>query len=126
MKITNLSLIKTPINTNHQNSQKNLNAFSGGILVTSKEEGLPLIEHPAIVSIMKRTANMLPEIIGFTKNRIILRYPQDLNKAVKEFTDDWNKRAQQGIGYLDLRFEFIEDEALDLMSTNKTKHWDYN
>lgn len=118
MRIANVKYNTNHINLNCDNRQKSPPAFKGEILITNTEGVLfsDLIEHPAITSLLRRTKHMLPnvDILPHPRksNAIILTYSQKFNPELVELINDCNRRAENGIGYLDFVFKFIKDSEL--------------
>lgn len=122
MRITKLGY--NPPSPKGKNNKQNQPVFKGGILVTAKE-GKQKFMHITTRGLATEIGGRLKRMIYLeTKRRIIYQWDKESDYLIKIYAnalDELFKKENTGI-----RFEFIEDEALDLMFKNLHGHWDLN
>lgn len=123
MRITSLRYNPTnPINQNHKSKQQSTPAFKCGIIITAKEEKQALM--------VLSTKGLIIEIGEGLKNtikvgrRMILCYEKRAKFNAKRMADIYNEISVKGKA--GVRFEFVEDEVIDLILPNLYEHWDLN
>lgn len=121
MKITGLNYNKTN-NIGTNSKRKTPISFNAGILVTAKEGKKGLMSH-SVSSLNRRINGGLNRIL-YIGRRIVLIYSEKATPKVKRMANIYDKTAVKGdVG---MRFEFIENDTLNLILSDLYGHWDLN